>query len=572
MHKPRALTLGLALALTTLTVLAVVLTATAAAQARSAAVAPSSTVTPAVAGSTQIGSTLTATTGTWSGDTPITYVTTWLRCNASGNACAGIAGATASTYLITTADLAATLRVSVVAVNTAGAAGAVTAPTAAVTSSPSAPANTVAPTLSGVARQGQTLTVTNGTWSSSSTITYTYQWKRCDAAGQSCADASAVIPQNSITLAAADVGKTIRAVVIATTTSGAASATSAPSTTVVSTNAPVSTALPTVSGIAREGDVLTATTGTWGGAGLTYTYTWRRCDTAGQNCADASAAIAQNTITLATADVGKTIRVLVTATSSGGTATATSDSTDAIVKKDAPVVTAAPTISGQAREGQPLTVAPGTWSGTGTTSFTFQWKRCDSAGLNCTDASSVIPQSSITLTASDIGTTLRALVIATNAAGSASTLAPATAVVVAKDAPAPAGPTGPTGADALPTGTGTLAIAQIVSPNRLVLATVTPTPGRITSRGGFALIVKVTDLKGRPVEGAVVAALPLPTAWAKGGSAITGADGRVGITIRPSARLPLTKGTLSVFLQATRTGDDKLLKVTGSRLAQISIG
>jgi len=569
MHKPRALTLGLALALTTLTVLAVVLTATAAAQARSAAVAPSNTVTPAVAGSTQVGSTLTATTGTWSGDTPITYATTWLRCNASGNACTGIAGATTATYLITIADLAATLRVSVVAVNAAGAAGAVTAPTAAVTSSPSAPANAVAPTLSGSARQGQTLSVANGTWSSSSSITYTYQWKRCDAAGQSCSDASAVIPQSSITLAAADVGKTIRAVVIATTTSGAASATSAPSTTVVSTNAPVSTGLPTVSGIAREGDVLTAATGTWGGAGLTYTYTWRRCDTAGQNCADASAAITQNTITLAAADVGKTIRVLVTATSSGGTATATSDSTDAVVKKDAPVATAAPSISGQAREGQALTVAPGTWSGTGTTSFTFQWKRCDSAGLNCTDASSVIPQSSITLTASDVGTTLRTLVIATNAAGSASTLAPATAIVVAKDAPAPAGPTG---ADALPTGTGTLAIAQIVSPNRLVLATATPTPGRISSRGAFVLSVKVTDLKGRPVEGAVVAALPLPTAWAKGGSATTGADGRAAITIRPTAKLPLTPGTLSVFLQATRTGDDKLLKVTGSRLAQIRIG
>ena len=53
---------------------------------------------------------------------------------------------------------------------------------------------------------------------------------------------------------------------------------------------------------------------------------------------------------------------------------------------------------------------------------------------------------------------------------------------------------------------------------------------------------------------------------------LTGADGRVGITIRPTAKLPLTPGTLSVFLQATRTGDDKLLKVTGSRIAQIRIG
>ena len=42
-------------------------------------------------------------------------------------------------------------------------------------------------------------------------------------------DVTSVIAQNTITLAASDVGKTIRAVVIATTASGAASATSAPS-------------------------------------------------------------------------------------------------------------------------------------------------------------------------------------------------------------------------------------------------------------------------------------------------------------------------------------------------------
>ena len=558
-----ALTLALALAL------AVALVATGitgAAPQRATATAPNVTTEPAIAGAAQVGSTLTATTGSWTGDTPLTYAFTWLRCNGSGNACTAIAGATSQSYLLVVGDLAATLRVSVVAVNGAGAGGGVSAPSAAVASAPSAPTSSVAPTISGTVRQGQVLTASPGTWTGTGTITYTYQWKRCDTAGQACADASSVIAQNTITLAAADVGKTIRAVVIATTGAGSASATSAPSPVVLSTNAPALTTLPTVSGVAREGETLTATAGTWAGSGLTYTYKWRRCDAAGENCVDASAPTAQSTVTLVLADTAKTLRVVVTATSSGGVATATSEPTQVIVKKDTPANTGVPTLTGTAREGQVLTIANGVWSATGTVAYTYQWKRCDTAGQACTDASSVIGQNTITLAVADIGKTIRAVVIATNAVGSATATTAATLVVAAKDAPAP--PTGGT----LPPGTGPLTIAQVASPNRLVMTTVTPVPARIMSRSVFVLRVKVTDAQGRPVEGAVVAALPLPTAWARGGKATTGVDGHAAIEIRPTAKLPLAKGVLSVFLQSTKPGDDAVLKVSGARIAQIRIG
>ena len=540
--------------------------ATGSAQARTA-VAPSSTTPPAIAGSAQVGSTLTATTGSWAGDSPITYSFAWLRCNTSGNACAAIAGASTQSYLIVAGDLGATLRVSVVAVNATGASAAVSAPSSTVASAPSAPTSSVAPTITGTARQGQQLTVSTGTWSGTGTITYRYQWKRCDATGGACVDASAVITQNTIGLAAADVGKTIRAVVIATTGAGSASATSAPSPVVVSTNAPAVTALPTISGIAREGEALTASTGTWDGSGITYKYQWKRCDAAGENCVDASAQVAQSSVTLVGADAGKTMRVVVTATSSGGTATATSEPTIVVVRKGAPVSTAVPTIAGTAREGQALTVAPGTWNANGAITYAYQWKRCDAAGQACSDASAVIAQGSITLAAADIGKTIRAVVIATNAAGAATATTAATAVVVAKDAAASGG-----GSAGLPTGTGTLPIAQVVAPNRLQMNTVTPTPARITTRGTFVLVVRVTDLTGRPVSGAVVAALPVPTAWAKGGKATTGDDGRAAIEIRPTAKLPLVRGSLAVFLQASKTGDDKVLKVSGARLAQVRIG
>ena len=49
-----------------------------------------------------------------------------------------------------------------------------------------APANSVAPVLSGTAQQGDKLTVTNnGTWSNSPTQ-FSYQWQDCPTGGGSC--------------------------------------------------------------------------------------------------------------------------------------------------------------------------------------------------------------------------------------------------------------------------------------------------------------------------------------------------------------------------------------------------
>jgi len=56
----------------------------------------------------------------------------------------------------------------------------------ATTASAAAPANTTPPALTGTAKVGQTLTVSNGTWSGSPTG-YTYQWQRCTST-TSCTD------------------------------------------------------------------------------------------------------------------------------------------------------------------------------------------------------------------------------------------------------------------------------------------------------------------------------------------------------------------------------------------------
>ena len=80
---------------------------------------PVNTALPLVSGTATAGQTLTASTGTWSNG-PTSYAYQWRRCNSSGGACANIGSATASTYLLQSADVGATLRVQVTASNGGG--------------------------------------------------------------------------------------------------------------------------------------------------------------------------------------------------------------------------------------------------------------------------------------------------------------------------------------------------------------------------------------------------------------------------------------------------------------------
>jgi hypothetical protein len=85
---------------------------------------------------------------------------------------------------------------------------------------------------------------------------------------------------------------------------------------------PVSTAVPTITGTAQQGQTLTASAGTWT-VTATYGYQWQRCDATGANCADVPGATAA-TYAVTDADVGATLRVVVTATDRFGSAQATS--------------------------------------------------------------------------------------------------------------------------------------------------------------------------------------------------------------------------------------------------------
>jgi virginiamycin B lyase len=102
----------------------------------------------------------------------------------------------------------------------------------------------------------------------------------------------------------------------------------------------------------------------------------------------------------------------------------------------APLATVAPSISGQAVEGDVLSVANGSWLYEPST-FAYQWQQCNAAGLECQDLAG-LTDSSTTLQGL-VGHTLRATVTATGSGGSTTASSPVSAVVQAL----PAAPTPP---------------------------------------------------------------------------------------------------------------------------------
>ena len=81
---------------------------------------PANTVAPTISGSLTTGSTLTASTGTWTGTAPITYEYQWNICDGNGNSCQEIANATNQTYVLKREDAEKTVRARVDARNAQG--------------------------------------------------------------------------------------------------------------------------------------------------------------------------------------------------------------------------------------------------------------------------------------------------------------------------------------------------------------------------------------------------------------------------------------------------------------------
>ena len=206
------------------------------------------------------------------------------------------------------------------------------------------------------------------------------------------------------------------------------------------TGAPVASVPPTVVGTVKVGMLLVAVPGTWsGGKPIAFTYQWQQCDAAGSNCTPISGATS-DTYKPTTADSGHALIVTVTSQSSSGGAAAASAPTVAVGSSGSgvvtrPVATTQPSIAGDTIAGQQLVSSVGTWTGS-PTSFTYQWRRCDPAGITC-DAITGATDSTYVLSPGDIGATLSLVVTATSAGGSQTATTPATGLVAAAPVPTP---------------------------------------------------------------------------------------------------------------------------------------
>ena len=264
---------------------------------------------------------------------------------ATDNTETNISSAAASTYMLVAADQGTTVKVTVSFTDDANNPETRTsAATATVSAAANTPA-TGAPTITGTAQVGQTLTA--GTTAimdadGLTSVSYTYQWigVATDNTETNISSATA----STYTLVAADQGTTVKVTVSFTDDANNPETLTSAATAAVSAapNTPA-TGAPTITGTAQVGQTLTAsTTGIADANGLTtpnYTYQWIRvdgteADIAGEN---------SSTYTLGDADLGKTLKVRVTfADDLGHTETLTSAATATV---GAGAVATAPTVN-----------------------------------------------------------------------------------------------------------------------------------------------------------------------------------------------------------------------------------
>ena len=530
--------------------------------ARTDAAPPVNTSPPTVTGSAQQGQTLTASTGSWSGDAPISYTFTWQRCSGSGGSCADITGATAQTYPVTSSDVGSTLRIVVAAANSAGSSSAASSPTGTVAAADTPPSVTTQPDPHGTAQVGQTLTVDNGSWKGTTPLTYTYQWQRCTSSG-TCTNISGATKSSYVPVAA-DVGYRLRATVTAKNDAGSASTASNLTAAVAAVETPPSvTKQPDPHGTAQVGQTLTVDNGGWKGTTpLTYTYQWQRCTSSG-TCTSISGATKSSYAPVA-ADVGYRLRATVTAKNSAGSASTASNATAAVFQAVVPVNLTRPSISvPSARVGSTVVGSIGSWSGTSPISYSLTWERCDSSGGHCQTIAGASAQT-YKLTSADAGSTLELVVKGSNSAGSSVVVSARTPVVTSD----------PPGAIRLPGGKLSIPASSVSAPNRIAISAVAFSRHPIRTRRPFAARIRVTDTRGYLVRDARVRVMGIPSGWVANASEVaTGAGGYAVVTLRPTPKLPLGKGnTLVLYIRARKPGDSFLSSVSAHRLVQVQLG
>jgi hypothetical protein len=318
--------------------------------------------TPTISGITAVGQTLTADAGAWPPAVD-SYTYQWLR---DDNA---IEGATSSTYDLQPAELGSVISVTVTAVATFFESASQTS-TGTVAVAAGSFAMAPAPTILGTTTVGRTLTARTNSWLPSAD-SFTYVWKR---AGVSIDLATS----STYVLQPADAGQIITVTITAQKEGYAATSQTSAGTSGVSLAHFGTTPTPTISGVYRVGQVLTADAGLWSPSATSLSYEWRRAGSIIDGATSAS-------YTLTAADLGYNLIVTVTAVTAGymtESRTGTAASTIAAGQfSENPV----PTITGALAVGNTLTADAGA-SSPAADSVSYQWSSAGTAIDGATSA------------------------------------------------------------------------------------------------------------------------------------------------------------------------------------------
>ncbi|HTW41037.1 MAG TPA: IPT/TIG domain-containing protein [Solirubrobacteraceae bacterium] len=419
----------------------------------------------------QVEQVLTARPGKWS-NSPTSYDYLWERCSAG--ACKEITEgtskhkkpATKEHYTVSAADRESTIRLSVTAKNGAGASEPAYAETVTVPPTPGEPSKQAPPTITGAdghslsAHQGTRVSATQGVWTLPA-AGYAYlekiedQWRRCtvEAGEETCSTVAktgttsrcAIVggqsvecacesegpalcacgssderecatkgetPGTTYGLTSEDVGSKLRVreTMEIPGTSSTAEPTSSEWVEALG-EVPVSTSVPKIEGVAKQGDTLTEIHGKWKNEPTGYSYQWLRCSSGCETIPGAT----QQTYTVTAEDIGLALAVEEIASNATGPSQAARSEPTPTVLPHQPVLESAPTVSGVDQQGHPLTASTGAWAYS-PTSYHYQWLRCAPESSECANIGGANGPE-YELQHADVGSSVRVRVIAENAGG-----------------------------------------------------------------------------------------------------------------------------------------------------------
>lgn len=303
--------------------------------------------TPAIAGTAKVGQELTASRGTWTPSSGVTYSYRWFR----GDVTLG-AGVD---YRLQAADLGKTVSVEVTA-KKAGYADATSDPVTTDTVVKGT-LDAAKPSIDGTAAVGETLTAKHGSWTEGTA--FTYQWKR---------DGGAIdgATHSTYKLVDADANTTISVTVSGTQDGYEPDAKTSDGVTVHKPQTGAGT-VSLQAGSWNVGVTVTAVPSGWP-AGASLSFQWKRNGVA-------IAGATGSTYTLQAADQGAAVSVTVTGSIAGQEPASTDSSASGVIQAPLKKLTKGKvSISGTAKVGKKLSAKVGKWKPSGI-KYRYQWLR-----------------------------------------------------------------------------------------------------------------------------------------------------------------------------------------------------